>query len=181
MKGVVFVELVEMLEQRFSLDLVDRVIEGSDLPSRGAYTAVGTYDHREMVTLVSRVSEETGIPVAHLIRAFGEHLFKRFTVAYPAVFEGRDSTFALLASIESNIHVEVRKLYPDAQLPSFDYETDQPDRLVMIYRSARPFGDFAEGLIRGCIAHFGEPIALAREDLPCSDGAHVRFTLTRQA
>src|SRR5260221_7177359 len=142
MKGVVFVELIEMLEQRFSLELVDRVIETSDLPSRGAYTAVGTYDHREMVTLVSRLSDETGIPVAHLVRAFGEHLFKRFTEVYPAMFEGHRTAFEFLVAIESNIHVEVRKLYPDAQLPSFEYETDQPGQLVMIYRSARPFGDF---------------------------------------
>jgi hypothetical protein len=31
-------------------------------------------------------------------------------------------------------------------------------RLTVTFRSSRPFGTFAEGLIAGCIAHFGESI-----------------------
>ena len=42
MKGIVFTEFLEMVEAQFGLDTVDAIIENSDLPSRGAYTAVGT-------------------------------------------------------------------------------------------------------------------------------------------
>ena len=52
MKGVVFTEFVEMVEARFGLPMLDRIIEAAQLPSGGAYSAVGTYDHGEMVQLV---------------------------------------------------------------------------------------------------------------------------------
>ena len=54
MKGIVFTEFLEMVEQRFSPEIADRLIDESDLPSGGIYTAVGTYEHTEIVTYVSR-------------------------------------------------------------------------------------------------------------------------------
>ena len=53
MKGIVFTEFLEMVEDRFSLDMVDDLIDDCDLPSGGVYTAVGTYSHEEIVALVS--------------------------------------------------------------------------------------------------------------------------------
>jgi hypothetical protein len=47
----------------------------------------------------------------------------------------------------------------------------------MGYRSARPLADLADGLIRGCIEHFGEPIRVVREDLPGEPGTSARFVL----
>ena len=51
MKGVIFTEFLGMVADRFSEDMVDDIIEASDLPSGGAYTAVGIYDHGEIVAL----------------------------------------------------------------------------------------------------------------------------------
>jgi hypothetical protein len=49
MKGMVFTEFLEMVEAKFSADMVDDIISDSDLPNGGAYTSVGTYDHSELV------------------------------------------------------------------------------------------------------------------------------------
>jgi len=65
MKGVVFTELLKMVEEAHGLDMVDTIIEKSDLPSGGIYTAVGTYDHTEAVSLVVNLSEETGVSYFH--------------------------------------------------------------------------------------------------------------------
>ncbi len=53
MKGMVFTEFLEMVEDRFSPEIADRIITASDLRSGGAYTAVGTYEHSEMIQLVT--------------------------------------------------------------------------------------------------------------------------------
>lgn len=177
MKGMVFTEFIEMVEDRFSIEIADRIIENAALPSGGAYTAVGTYDHQEMIQLVTQLSTETGIPVPDLLRTFGKHLFGRFVGSYPQFFEGVTSTFDFLGNIEGYIHVEVRKLYPDADLPTFEYDASEPGRLIMVYRSTRPFAALAEGLILGAIAHFGEMIDIQREDLSEGRGMYVRFTL----
>lgn len=42
MKGVVFTAFLEMVASQFSEDMVDDIIDAAQLPSGGAYTAVGT-------------------------------------------------------------------------------------------------------------------------------------------
>jgi len=174
MKGIVFTEFVDMVDARFSADMVDDIIDDAVLPSGGAYTAVGTYDHAELVALVSALSRRTGVAVPDLVRAFGRHLFGRFHAGYPRFFEGLTGAVPFLAGIEDVIHAEVLKLYPDAQLPRFEC-TVLPDGLAMVYRSPRHFDDLALGLIEGAVAHWGGGYAIAREDV----GEGTRFTLTR--
>jgi hypothetical protein len=179
-KGMVFTEFLEMVEDKFSPDMVDQIIEASDLPSGGVYTAIGSYSYEEMLQLVTELSKQTSIPVPDLVKAFGSHLFARFSVGHAHFFGGAKNSFDFLSGIEGYIHIEVRKLYPDAQLPTFNYEVDasQPDQMTMIYRSQRPFADLAEGLIHGCIQHFHENITVSRVNL-ADDGTSAKFILTR--
>ena len=53
MKGMVFTEFLEMVESTFSADMVAAIIDDSAPPSGGAYTSVGTYDHQELVGMVT--------------------------------------------------------------------------------------------------------------------------------
>lgn len=179
MKGVVFTEFLEMVEAQFSADMVDDIIDDADLPSGGAYTAVSSYPHEEMVALVVALSARSGMAVKDLLLAFGEHLFGRFVAGYPSFFVGVNDAFTFLAGIEEIIHAEVRKLYPDAELPKFDIEHHDEQRLVLVYDSRRHFEDLAEGLMRGCIKHFGGDISVDREVMGEGSERRERFVLTR--
>ncbi len=181
MKGVVFTEFLDMVEARFSAELVDLIIDESELPSGGAYTSVGTYHHSEMVQLLTRLSKNVDISVADLLRSFGSYLFDRFVTRYPQFFSDATETFDFLDKVDGYIHVEVRKLYPDAQLPRIHCDNPTPDCLLVTYRSARPLANLAEGLIQGCIAHFGEPIELEMHDLSDGTGLAARFELWKRA
>jgi hypothetical protein len=177
MKGVVFTEFMDMVEESFGMEMVDRIIAKSDLSTDGAYSAVGTYDHRELVRLVMSLSAETGTPVPDLLRAYGEHLFIRFSKRYPVFFQKPRSSFEFLNSVEHTVHVEVRKLYPDAELPRFRCEIDGP-RMTMLYESNHAFADLAHGLIAGCARYYSEDIRIERENLE-GNGTRVRFDLTK--
>lgn len=180
MKGMVFTEFLDMVDARWGAAMVDDVIAGAKLPNDGAYTSVGSYDHRELVRMIKGLSEATSVPAPTLIHAFGEYLFGRFSTGFPHFFAGAIDAFAFLRSIDGYIHVEVRKLYPEAELPRFHCEQPSANELVMLYASPRCFGDLAEGLIGGCVAHFKEPIRVSRDDLPSVDGEQrVRFHLVR--
>jgi hypothetical protein len=52
--------------------------------------------------------------------------FGLFAERYPALFENVSEPFAFLKNIDNYIHVEVRELYPDAELPRFYHEQNQP-------------------------------------------------------
>lgn len=179
MKGVVFVEFTEMVEEHFSPEVLDEIIEKTAPKSKGAYTSVGTYPHQEMIALVTELSAGTQIPVPELLLSFGRHLLSRFVTRYPEFFEGVPDAFGFLLTLEDHIHQEVLKLYPEAELPRFDYEQPNDDTLVLSYHSTRPFADLAHGLLEGCIDHWQEKIELRREDLEGPPGTRARFTLTR--
>ncbi len=180
MKGVVFTEYLEMVESAFGPAVADRMITEANTPSAGVFTAVGTYDHTELVAMVVRLSAITATPADALVRAFGEHLFGRFAVLFPRFFVGVTSPFAFLSGLESYIHPEVRKLYPDADLPRFEPVPVSDQRMDLIYRSSRHFADLAEGLIRGCAKHFGQPLGVRREVITDGvAGQAIRFVLTR--
>ena len=177
MKGMVFTEFLELVEDRFGADMVDTIIERADLPNGGAYTAVGTYDHAELVRLVQQLSLETNTEVSTLIKGYGEHLFPLLAKGHPGFIDSFKGCAPLFRAVHDVIHVEVKKLYPEAELPSFACEQLADGRMVMHYRSARGLADLAEGLIRGCATYYGEAVGIEREDLSEGCGTDGRFLL----
>jgi hypothetical protein len=177
MKGVIFTEFLEMVADKFSDDMVDDIIDDSNLESEGVYTAVGTYSHKEIVQLVSSLSRHTGIEIPELIRIFGHHLFGRFSVLYPGFFTKDITVFNFLTSVEDYIHVEVLKLYPDAELPRFATFQESDDVMIMTYSSPHPFATLAEGLLRGCMDYFGTEAEISSTDLSGGAGTHARFRI----
>ena len=178
MKGIVFTEFLEHVGKKFGEDMMDRIIEDSRLQSGAAYTAVGTYDHAELITLIRNLSIATDEPQADLLTAFAQYLFTRFAVRYPQFFVGVESSFDFLDRIEAHIHVEVRKLYPDAELPRIQCTRHSPNELELVYRSSRPLAAFCEGLMRGAVAHFEEDVAVRKLE-QSDDSGYARFALTK--
>lgn len=179
MKGIVFTEFLEMVENQYGFSLANNIVEESQLESGGVYTAVGTYNHSEMIQLVNNLSKEVQLSIDDLLLSYGIHFFKVLVDSYPVFFEGKFNAFSFLESIENYIHVEVLKLYPDAELPRFEIEKQGENRLLMTYHSDRKLHSFAEGLIKGCIGHYLENITI-KKSLLKNDGSVVKFTLDKQ-
>lgn len=132
-----------------------------------------------MLTLLSGLSQHTQIPMSDLLRTYGRYLFGKFTKSYRHFIAHADSAFGLLVSIQHHIHVEVHKLYPDAELPRFTIEKSTADELIMRYESERKLADFAHGLIEGCFDYFDEKADIIRTDL-VADGSVVRFIIMKK-
>ena len=180
MKGIVFTEFMEMVEDVFSPEILESIIEQSELPNDGAYTSVGTYDHQEIVRMTVNLSQQVNIPAAQLLETFGQHLFGRFVINYPAFFENVSHSFDFLKNIDSYIHVEVRKLYPEAELPRFYHEQKDENTLIMYYLSSRHFEDLAIGLIRGCLTFFNTEGEVKKElaEYEGQDAVKITINLT---
>ncbi len=178
MKGVVFTEFLEMVEKEFGYETADKIIIEEQLASKGIYTAIGTYHHGEMVQLVVNLSEVTGIGVPLLLNAYGKYLFNSFLKSYPVFFENVNDSFTFLSLVDGYIHVEVNKLYPDAELPRFTTET-RDGKMTMLYQSSRKMSDLAVGLIEGCLEHYEEDADIVKENMD-EEGEEVLITITRR-
>ena len=179
MKGIVFREFIEMVETQYGDEVLDHIIESSDLYSGGAYTAVGTYDFREMLALLMSLSQQVNLPIDALLRSFGHYLFQVFTKRYSFLLAGLDNSFDLFRSIDNHIHVEVKKLYPDAELPKFEFQLVDENIMELTYQSERKLAWLAYGLIEKALAYFRETATL--DMVPLSDDlSSVKFSIIKQ-
>ncbi|WP_321372806.1 heme NO-binding domain-containing protein [uncultured Draconibacterium sp.] len=178
MKGLIFREFLEMVESEYGYETVDTIIQNSEIPRDGVYTSVGTYPHAEMLALLTELSKLTKLSKPRLLFLFGQYVFNVFLRSYPVFFENKTNSFEILSEVEDTIHVEVLKLYPEAELPAFDVQEQSEKEMKMVYQSQRKMADFAEGLISGCAKHFNENITIERECIE-SDGTVVLFRILK--
>ena len=80
-----------------------------------------------------------------------------------------------MEKIDGHIHVEVKKLYPDAELPSFETERMGKD-MKMTYRSERKFSDLAVGLISAASEHYKTPLGI-EQNFVVEDGSVVEILI----
>lgn len=176
MKGIVFTEFLDLVEDKFGIEMVDRIISEAQLESKGVYTAVGTYKFGEMLQLVTNLSNHTEIEVDDLLRIYGEHFFSVLVSNYGSLIDHYNDPYDLLASIENHIHVEVRKIYPNAELPTFTVVKKTDNSLEMIYSSSRALYQFGLGLMIKTFEHFNKEAKIEIEKLK-EDGTEVRFMI----
>ena len=177
MKGIIFTTFSQMVEETFNLDMLDELLEQVKPKSDGIYISGETYEDAELFSLVRALSTKTGVSVEDLIRSFGSYAFKHLVYMYPKCVEDAQNARQLLLNVHGIIHVEVRKLHPDAQLPTFRYETPSPNKLTMFYHSSRKLYALAEGLIDGVAQHYGETIERKTTELHENGETFYRFDL----
>ena len=180
MKGIIFKEFLNFVEDRTSYAMVDKIILKSGVASDGAYTTIGTYDPKEMFQLLEALSKEINMPTNQLLQQYGEYLFGKFVMRYKKFFKEKMTTFQFLSSVEMYIHPDVKKFYNDAELPHFQCEEISPKEFIMIYTSSRPLTDLAHGLIKGCINYHKENIEIICEEISVKNGAKCKFTLIKR-
>lgn len=176
MKGIVFTEFLELVEDEFGIGTVQKIIDECDLKTNGVYTAVGTYDHKEMFKMVAKLSEIQDVEIPTLLQYYGKYFFGVLSKNYPGFFDKHD-LFTFLESIDGYIHPEVLKLYPDAELPSFSASIKSNSEMEMLYKSSRKMVDFAIGLIQGAGEHFKQKVEVEILSVK-NDGEEVNLKVT---
>ena len=154
MLGIIFTSLIDMLEDKVSPEFADEVIVEANLTNDGAYTAVGYYPFEEMQKIVGILVQKTGKSANDLLRDFGYYLFGKLSTVHGDVLAGADDVLHMLEYLDGDIHVQVRKLYPDADLPRFTVISRTDSTMRLRYYSERELYPLAEGLMDGAAHYF---------------------------
>lgn len=179
MKGIIFTEFFDLVEEAFGFEIAAQLIDQCDLPSGGAYTAVGTYDHTEILALVGMLSKLTAVPAPALLVSYGKFLYPKLHAQLGSMGLNFGSSFELFKALHEVIHPEVLKLYPDAELPEFEATPLSDNQLLLKYRSCRPLAHVAEGLIYGAGDLYRENLSVQLEHKNATDDFHTDITITR--
>ena len=156
MKGIVFNLLEEVVTNNHGPDAWDALLEGAALD--GTYTSLGTYPDENIQALVAAASTALGLTPFEVLRWFGKEAMPLLAARYPHFFNSQQSARPFVLSVNSIIHPEVRKMSPDADVPTFEF-SDEPDGALLLgYRSRRRLCALAQGFVEGAAAHYGETV-----------------------
>ncbi len=158
MKGIVFNLLEEVVRRDYGEDTWDALLEAAELD--GVYTSLGSYADEELIKLVGAASKALDTPPDEVIRWFGRNAIPLLAERYPLFFEPHTTTRSFILTLNDIIHPEVRKIYPGAQVPVFEFDTSSDGVVQMTYYSERKLCALAEGMIEGAAALFGEQVRL---------------------
>ncbi len=176
MKGILFSEFIALVEEKFGLEVCQEMLDLNG--NEGIYTSVGSYDHRDLVKLIITLSQLTQVSIEELQQVYGRTVFIHLYNSMPSLEGQSSTTFDFIKSVESYIHIEVKKLYPNANPPTFNFISSTESELILDYLSARCLSHVCLGLIKGCADHFDEAINITMAPVN-NDNSHVRFHLVR--
>ena len=176
MKGVIYNLLESCVSSEYGEDARDDLLETAALD--GAYTSLGSYPDRDFRALVSAASTLLERPQNDVVRWFGRNSLPLLAEQYPEFFERHASTRDFVLELNRIHHAEVRKLYADADLPTFSYDGTTEDVLVLGYRSTRRLCAFGEGLLEGVAAHFDEQILVEQPECMLRGDDHCTLRIS---
>jgi len=156
MKGIVFNLLEDVVTREYSADTWDDLLDAASVS--GSYTSLGSYSDEDLLKLVAAASSALQQPPEDVIRWFGRRAVPLLAEKYPGFFKPHNSTRSFILTLNEIIHPEVRKIYPGADVPEFDFEV-MDSALLLGYTSKRRLCSFAQGLIEGTAEHYNEQVA----------------------
>ena len=177
MKGIVFSEFFKHVEQVHGEVALDEIIVRAELPHGGAYTNVGTYPFDEMLALVGAHVAVTGALVPEVLDGFGQHCFASWVQNSGQFFTRERGLFTILSEVNAFHEREVRKLYPDAELPTFTVEARDDRVLVLGYHSTKRLTELAIGVIKGAAQHLGQEVGITAETVTGPEGEYARLRI----
>lgn len=163
MKGIVYQALNKFVEDNLGAEAWEETLITVAPKSEGVYTAVSSYDTQEFFDLLLHVCNKNNLDVSQTVFNFGVFLFPLLADKYYIFVMHVPGLKYFIKSIDDVIHVEVRKLYPDAELPSMQYIELPNGNLLLTYYSPRKLCILAEGLIHGAAKHFNEKVSISQK------------------
>ncbi len=158
MKGIIFNLAEEVVTTAYGEGTWESLLDAAGLD--GAYTSLGNYPDEHLFALVSAAATALDRPADDVVRDIGEGAMPLLAERYPDFFSGHNDVRSFVLTLNEVIHAEVRKLYPDADVPVFGFDTSNADVLVLSYDSKRKLCFLAEGFISGAAAHYGQRVEI---------------------
>ena len=157
MKGLIFNVVSEVVEAEFGVDAWDEVIERAGV--EGAYTSLGNYPDAELVALARAAAEVAHVTMTEALVLIGRKGFALLAGRHVELLDNAASWRAVLQQLDGIIHPEVKKIYPDADVPSFDAD-DRDGAVILEYSSERNLCSLAEGLVLGLGDWYGSDLSV---------------------
>lgn len=177
MKGIVFNILEDFICQNWGDEKYEEILALCPLKTKEPFVGPGSYPDSDLTLIAAKAAEVLGVPLNQALRSFGEFAFMKFSLKFPQFTRDAQSARDFLLTVDSVIHVEVKKLYPDAETPRFSYQDLSENQLIIVYQSRRKLCALMEGLINGVAEHYKTRIDHRQRKCVCDGDSVCEFDL----
>lgn len=160
MKGMVFLGFEQFVIDKYQLASWQTVIDEVNPESQGIYLASDFYPDEELLALITALSSLVSVTPAEILRQFGAFVFPTLYGSIASSLPEQNNLFDFLLSVDSVIHVQVKKSDPQAYTPTMFHDQPDENTLLLRYLSKRQLCHFAEGLILGAAEHYDTKISI---------------------
>ena len=158
MQGIVFNLLEEVITRSHGVEAWYQMNGVAGITA--SYQPHAGYDDGELIRLVEAAASVLSMPKREVLRWFGRSAIPLLAERYRGFFLGHADTRAFLLTLNDIIHPEVRRLYPSAAPPRFDFKSVPDGSLRLGYRSERKLCALAEGFILGAADHYRQTVSI---------------------
>lgn len=152
MKGLLFTELLEMVEEDYGYTVANSMLLKADLPSGGIYSPARIYHWHELNTMMAHLHQQTRVPIDLLAKSFGRHLCRRILIAHPQQKNYINRIFALITK--------------KSEAPVFRHISSDDKSLTLLYNPAVTGHCFTNSVIKGYLEHLQRLSRVSETILP---------------
>ncbi|MFK7966870.1 MAG: heme NO-binding domain-containing protein [Burkholderiaceae bacterium] len=182
MKGVVFNVLEEFIIAHSDERTYEEIFALCPLKSHQGYVGPGTYPDTDLNSIIDTTCRRLGLEPDHAVELFGEFLFSRLVNKYPQFISEHHDPLTFLKTVDEVIHVEVRKLMRDTNLPSIKCTDGAASGVLIVdYQSNRSLCRLMRGLLIGVGVYFNVPLSISETQCVRDGADSCRFDVMNPA
>ena len=172
MKGHIFNLLEEFIIEVSDLSTCQQILNQCSFDISEGYVNTITYPDEQLYEIVAHTVESLGISTRDAHIAFGKWIMPHLAKLVPEDMMSYSHARYFLQTLDDIHRVELKKLYPDATPPTFQYKEADARHAVLTYISTRGLFDLVEGCLEGVADYFDTPMDIARQENKTSDHAY---------
>lgn len=155
MHGSMFVLLRRFVENAYDFSTWIKLLEATGI-EHAYYQMHEVYPTKEILAIVHKASELTGVSVYDLMEKFGEFLVSDLLLVYNRYINPSWRTYDLLLNTEAAMHAAVKREDNKANPPMLLVTKKGSKQLIVDYHSRRRMAGIAVGIIKGIAGYFHE-------------------------
>ena len=173
MKGLMFDLLEHAVTHEHGAETWGALLKEVEI--EGPFPLTDSFPDIDFAEMIDVLAERIGTTHDDVLRRFGRSSLAQLAERYPSFFNKHTSAKTFLITMNEVVHPEARRMFPGAYAPVFTYDAPDDDSLSLEYESNRQFCAWAEGMLEGAAAHFGETVKVSQSK--CTKRGDARCVL----
>jgi hypothetical protein len=162
MKGIVFVNFNEFINELWGDEFWDNLLNGAELSSGGVCTTFGTYDDQNFFTLICLGVDKKNIYVKDAQFISGKRVFREFYSFALAGVYNFTGAFESAYTVQSFIHLEADKMDTYTLHPKSMFLSETPKKFLSHYQFAGKLYFLCEDILPSPTTHTGQKVKVSQ-------------------